>query len=85
MIRVVADAKGYTPSSVSLPRGKPGTIEFVRTSNDTCATEVVFPDLASTSPLPLNTPVRVTVPTDASKTYAFACGMDMFKGKLVVQ
>ena len=85
VIRVVADDKGYTPSSITVKRGKPVTLEFVRTSDKTCAKEVVFPALGINKPLPLNTPVDLIVPTDASKTYSFACGMDMFKGKLVVQ
>lgn len=85
VIRVVADDKGYTPSSITVQRGKPVTLEFVRTSDKTCAKEVVFSALGISKPLPLNTPVDIILPTDASKTYSFACGMDMFKGKLVVQ
>lgn len=85
VIRVVADDKGYTPSSVTVQRGRPVTLEFIRTSNDTCATEVSFPELGINKPLPLNSPVDVPVPTDATRTYAFACGMGMFKGRLVVQ
>jgi plastocyanin domain-containing protein len=84
-VRVVADDKGYTPSSINVQRGQPVTLEFVRTSDDTCAKEVTFPALGINKPLPLNSPVDVPVPTDTSRTYAFACGMGMFKGQLVVQ
>jgi plastocyanin domain-containing protein len=73
------------PSSIAVQRGKPVTLEFVRTSDNTCATEVSFPALGINKPLPLNSPVDVPVPTDMSKTYSFACGMGMFKGQLVVQ
>jgi plastocyanin domain-containing protein len=85
VVRVVADDKGYTPSSISVQRGKPVTLQFVRTSDETCAKEVTFPALGINKPLPLNSPVDIPVPTDTSKTYAFACGMNMFKGQLVVQ
>ncbi|MGH7439906.1 MAG: hypothetical protein ACRENE_29815, partial [Polyangiaceae bacterium] len=46
--RVVADEHGFTPSSIAVPKGAPGskaTLTFVRTSDKTCATEVVFPEL----------------------------------------
>jgi plastocyanin domain-containing protein len=84
-IKIVADENGYTPSTVSVPKGAPATLEFVRTTDKTCATEVVFPDLNLNKPLPLNTPVDIPVPAGEARTYAFACGMGMHKGKVVVQ
>ncbi len=84
-IKIVADEHGYTPSSVSVAKGTAVTLEFVRTTDKTCATEVVFPDLNVNKPLPLNTPVDVAVPATDARTYAFACGMGMHRGKLVVQ
>ena len=84
-VKIVADEHGYTPSSVSVAKGSPVTLEFVRTTDKTCATEVVFPDLNVNKPLPLNTPVDIPVPAGDVKTYAFACGMGMYRGKVVVQ
>jgi hypothetical protein len=86
--RIVADEQGYTPSSVAVPKGPPGskvTLTFVRTSDKTCATEVVFPELNVEKPLPLNQPVSIQVPSDAARTLNFQCGMAMFKGALVVK
>ena len=83
--RVTVDGNGFTPSSITAQRGKPLAIEFTRTTDATCAKEVRFAELGVSQPLPLNRPVRITIPTDASKTYAFACGMGMFAGQLVVQ
>ncbi len=57
----------------------------MRTSDKTCATEVVFPDLAIKKDLPLNQPVAVDVPTDSARTLTFQCGMAMYKGMLVVK
>jgi plastocyanin domain-containing protein len=85
VVRVIADDKGYTPSSIAVQKGRPVTLRFVRTSDETCAREVTFPALGINKPLPLNSPIDIPVPTDTSKTYAFACGMNMFKGQLVVQ
>jgi plastocyanin domain-containing protein len=86
--RVVADEHGFTPSSLALARGAPGskaTITFTRTSDKTCATEVVFPELHINKPLPLNEAVAIDVPTDNARTLTFQCGMGMFKGALVVK
>jgi|SRR5579872_5571942 len=84
-IKIVADENGYTPSTVTIAKGSPATLEFVRTSDKTCATEVVLPDLNVNKPLPLNTPVDISVPARDAKTYAFACGMGMHKRKRYVK
>ena len=84
-IAITADDKGFTPSSVSLKKGAAAQLVFTRTTDATCATEVVFPDLKITKKLPLNTPVSIDVPTDAPRSLSFACGMGMFKGAVVVR
>jgi plastocyanin domain-containing protein len=84
---VTADQHGYTPSALTLPKGGPGskaTVTFTRTSDDTCAREVVVPDLKINTPLPLNKPVAIEFPTDTARELTFQCGMAMYKGKLVV-
>jgi plastocyanin domain-containing protein len=84
---VTASEHGFSPSSLKLPSGGPGShasVSFVRTTDQTCATEVVFPDLGINQKLPLNQPVKIDVPTDAAKTLTFQCGMGMYKGSVVV-
>jgi plastocyanin domain-containing protein len=84
---VTASDHGFSPTSLRLKGGGPGshgTVTFVRTTDHTCATEVVFPDLNIEKKLPLNEVVSVELPTDAPKTLTFQCGMAMYKGAVVV-
>lgn len=86
-LRVVADERGFSPKSLPLPKGGPGStasVTFVRTTDATCATEVVIPDLNVKKGLPLNQSVAIDVPTDTARTLTFQCGMGMYKGALVV-
>lgn len=84
-VDVTAGAEGFKPNAITLKKGEAATLVFTRTTNETCATKVVFPDLKLEKDLPLNQPVAVVVPVDQDKTYGFQCGMGMFKSKVVVQ
>lgn len=59
-------------------------LTFTRTTDATCATEVVVPTLKIRRPLPLDTPVTVELTTQ-NQDMAFACGMNMLRGTLLVQ
>jgi plastocyanin domain-containing protein len=84
-VAIVADEHGFTPSSVAVETGSPLTLVFTRTTEDTCANQVVFPELKITKDLPLKQPVSVDVPSGAARTLGFQCGMGMFKGKVVIR
>ncbi|HQY60467.1 MAG: cupredoxin domain-containing protein [Myxococcales bacterium] len=84
-VAVTADANGFSPSSVKVEKGAPLELTFTRTTEETCATKVVFPELGVTKELPLNTPVAITVPTGDARTLTFQCGMGMYKSKIVIQ
>jgi plastocyanin domain-containing protein len=82
---VVADERGFTPSQLEVPGGGPREITFTRLSDETCATEVVFPELGIKEALPLNRPVAIKLPPGEGKTYGFQCGMGMYKSAVVVR
>ncbi len=84
-LNVTADANGFTPGAVKVQKGAPLELVFTRTTDESCATQVVFPELGVTKDLPLNTPVSVTIPTKDARTLAFQCGMGMYKSKVVIQ
>ncbi|WP_394821130.1 cupredoxin domain-containing protein [Pendulispora albinea] len=83
--KVEANEKGFTPSTIAVKKGSTTHLVFTRTTADTCATEVVFPDLGIQKELPVGKPVSVDIPADQDKTLRFACGMGMFNGKVVVK
>jgi plastocyanin domain-containing protein len=83
--KVTVDSKGFTPSQVKVEKGKPASLVFVRTTDQTCATDVVFPEINLKKPLPLNTPVSVEIPTNEARTLTFQCGMAMYKSAVLIQ
>jgi len=84
-IRVMVSEKGFEPARMSLRAGVPARLTFVRTTDATCATEVVIPSLDIKRPLPLNQPVDIEFAPNKAGDVAFACGIGMFSGTLVVQ
>lgn len=84
-VAITAGEDGFSPSSIAVKKGSPLTLDFKRTSEKTCATEVVFPELKIEKPLPLGQVVSIDVPTDADRTLTFQCGMAMYKSKIVVK
>ena len=83
-IPITVDADGFKPSKLKLKKGAPATLVFTRTVDDTCATEVVFPQLDIKKELPKGQAVSITIPTDKEQTLNFQCGMGMYKSSVVV-
>lgn len=81
---VTVNQDGFSPNHVEVKRGQKATLRFTRTAEKTCATEVAFPELNTTKPLPLNQPVDIDIPSDQARTLTFQCGMGMYKSKVVV-
>jgi cobalt-zinc-cadmium efflux system membrane fusion protein len=84
-VRIVVSDKGFEPARITLRAGVPARLTFLRTTDATCATEVLVPSLNIKRALPLNEPVEIEVTPDKPGDIAFACGMAMFSGTLVVQ
>ena len=83
--KVLVTEQGYEPAKVTLKAGSAARITFVRTSDKTCGTEVVFPSLNIRRALPLNQPVAVDFTPSAAGELTFVCGMNMLRGAVVVQ
>jgi RND family efflux transporter MFP subunit len=82
--RVEVTERGFEPSSLTLPAGVPAHVIFVRLTDKTCAKEIVFPSMNIRRALPLNQPVVIEF-TPQRGQIAFACGMNMLKGTIVIE
>jgi membrane fusion protein, heavy metal efflux system len=84
-VKIMVNEQGYEPTKVTLRAGVPARLTFVRTTDKTCGTEVVFPSLSIKRALALNEPVAVEFTPAKSGTIGFACGMNMLLGTIVVR
>lgn len=82
--KVVVTEQGFEPAKVSMQAGTPARMTFLRTTDKTCGTEVVFPSLKIKRALPLNEPVVIEFTPAKTGEIAFACGMSMLHGTVVV-
>jgi len=82
--RITVGDSAFEPSRLQLRAGVPARITFVRTSDRTCGTEVLFPSLKIRRALPLNEPVVIDV-TPPSGELSFTCGMNMLRGTIVAR
>jgi RND family efflux transporter MFP subunit len=83
-VEVSVTKAGFEPAALTLRAGVPARVTLLRTTDDTCATEVVFPSLGIRRGLPLNERVEIRF-TPTSPEVAFVCGMNMFRGTAVVR
>lgn len=84
--KITVSKAGFTPAEITLDRSKFTKLAFLRTDSENCGNEIVFKDLNITQELPVGEVVLVDLPENLKgKTLNFACGMDMLKGKLIVQ
>jgi RND family efflux transporter MFP subunit len=83
--KIAVTEKGFEPDTVRVRAGARARLTFVRTTDKTCGTEVVFPSLNVKRALPLNEPVVIEFTPAKTGDVAFACGMNMLKGVIVVE
>jgi plastocyanin domain-containing protein len=76
---------GYKPAVVQLEKGVPTDLVFIRKDPSACFEEVVLPDFGASTHLPVNQPYTISINPDKSGEFKYACGMNMFFGKVVVK
>ena len=77
---------GYSAERIALKAGVPARLVFTRTAEGGCTHQVQVPAFGiEATDLPVGEPVAVEFTPEESGEFAFACGMDMARGMLVVQ
>lgn len=78
--------EGFTPSPITLKKGEPVRLVVTRTTDDTCATDLILDEANIKLALPLNKPVEATFTPTKSGKLVYGCAMDkMMSGVLLVQ
>ncbi len=76
---------GYLPNTVVLRQGVPARLIFDRKDPSSCFSSVVFPDFGINQELPVNEEFSIDIDTSKVGEFDYACGMNMFHGKIVVK
>jgi Cu+-exporting ATPase len=74
----------YQPDRIQVQAGRPVRIRFDRQETTGCSERVVFPDFHINQELPAYQTTTIEFTPDRPGTYAFACGMNMVRGQLIV-
>ncbi|MCH4009403.1 cupredoxin domain-containing protein [Companilactobacillus sp.] len=76
---------GYSPETVVLKKGVPAVLNFTRKDQSSCLDRVVFSDFGVNQALPINQKEEIKIDTSKAGEFQWACGMDMFHGKLIIK
>ncbi|MHA6544511.1 cupredoxin domain-containing protein [Lactobacillus delbrueckii] len=76
---------GYEPEVLYLKQGVPAEVTFKMEDKTACLSHVVFSSLGVDKDLRKEKLAKVQIPTDKAGEIDYACGMDMFHGKIVVR
>ncbi len=82
--QITVSSSGYEPDSITVKKGQLVRLAFYRPDSAGCGSEVVFPKQNITKKLPVGETVLVEFTPGEAGEIAFACGMDMLRGKVVV-
>lgn len=76
---------GYSPDVIVVKENLPVRLNFYRDETSSCSEQVVFGDFGIVKDLPAfkTTPIEFT--PDKTGEFTFACGMNMLRGKLIVE
>jgi plastocyanin domain-containing protein len=76
---------GYDPDVIVVKPGKPVRLAFYRDETSSCSDRVVFGDLGISRALPAFQTTLIEFTPEKTGQFTFTCGMNMMRGKLVVQ
>jgi plastocyanin domain-containing protein len=76
---------GYSPDLIVVKRGRPVRLDFYRDETASCSEEVIFGDFGIARALPAFKTTPIEFVPDKEGEFTFTCGMNMLRGKLVVE
>ena len=76
---------GYTPNIITLEKDRPAVITFHRKDPSGCFSHVVFPDFGINEALLVGEKHDIAIDTSNAGEYTYACGMNMFHGKIIIK
>jgi len=82
-VDIIVDG-GYKPEIISVPQAKTTKLNFIRKDPSSCLEEIVLGDFKIRKYLPLNKKVTIEIKPEKPGEYDYACGMNMFHGKIIV-
>ncbi len=76
---------GYQPASIIAEAGRPLRLNFTRRETTPCGEEVVLPEFGRRAHLPEDKTVGIEITPPSPGEYEFTCGMNMYRGRIVVR
>jgi plastocyanin domain-containing protein len=76
---------GYSPDVIVVRKDKPVRLSFYRDETNSCSEQVIFGDFGIARDLPAYKTTEVEFTPDRTGEFTFTCGMNMLRGKLIVE
>jgi plastocyanin domain-containing protein len=76
---------GYSPDVIVVKKDTPVRLNFYRDETSSCSEQVVFGDFGIARDLPAFKTTSIEFTPSKTGEFTFACGMNMLRGKLIVE
>ncbi len=76
---------GYSPDVIVVKQGVPVKLDFYRDETASCSEQVVFGDFGIARDLAAFKTTSIEFTPDKAGEFTFVCGMNMLRGKLIVE
>ncbi|MBD0370848.1 MAG: cupredoxin domain-containing protein [Pyrinomonadaceae bacterium] len=76
---------GYSPDVIVVQKDKPVRLNFYRDETAGCSEQVIFGDFGIARDLPAYKTTAIEFTPDRTGEFTFTCGMNMLRGKLIVE
>ena len=83
-VKVVVEG-GYVPDVIVVKKDKPVRLDFYRNETASCSNRVIFGDFGIARDLPAFKTTTIEFTPERAGEFTFTCGMNMMRGKLVVE